>query len=139
MQHVSAVALAVGLCMLPAMEARAQSDEELIKNATSAAPEAVGANATVIAMGADGSMRTLRKRTNNFTCMPDNPQSPGNDPMCLDPNRMAWAEAWMHKKTPPTGKIGFAYMLQGGSNASNADPHATGPAPGGKWVDTGLT
>jgi hypothetical protein len=52
--------------------------------------------------------------------------------MCLDPSGMAWAEAWMHKKTPPTDKVGFAYMLQGGSDASNADPHATGPAPGGK-------
>jgi hypothetical protein len=82
-------------------------------------------------------MRTLRKGKNNFTCMPDNPKTPGNDPMCLDAAGMQWADAWMHKTKPPPGVVGFAYMLKGGSDASNTDPHAEGPAPGTKWVDTG--
>ena len=82
-------------------------------------------------------MRTLRKGKNNFTCMPDNPKSPGNDPMCLDEGGMQWAKAWMSKTTPPAGVIGFGYMLKGGSDASNTDPHAEGPKPGAKWVDTG--
>ena len=137
MKFLSLVALAAALGVIPAVDARAQSDEEMIKNATSAAPEAVAAGAAVIAPAADGSMKTLREGTNNFTCMPDNPNSPGNDPMCLDSNGMAWAEAWMNKSTPPEGKVGFGYMLQGGSDASNSDPHATAPASGGEWVDTG--
>ena len=137
MNYLSVPAFAAALCLLPAMDAHAQSDEDTIKNATSAAPAAVAAGAAVIGMGADGAMKTLREGTNNFTCMADNPNSPGNDPMCVDTNGMAWAEAWMHKTTPPEGKVGFGYMLQGGSDASNSDPHATAPAAGGNWVDTG--
>jgi hypothetical protein len=120
-----------------AAQQKAMSDEELIANATSAAPEAVAGDAAVMAMDEQGKMRTLREGTNNFTCMPDNPQSPGDDPMCLDQNGMEWAHAWITKTAPPEGKVGFGYMLQGGSDASNEDPHATGPAEGEEWVDTG--
>ena len=49
--------------------------------------------------------------------------------MCLDAAGMQWADAWMHKTKPPPGVVGFAYMLKGGSDASNTDPHAEGPAP----------
>ncbi|HET6521459.1 MAG TPA: hypothetical protein VFG47_16805, partial [Geminicoccaceae bacterium] len=113
------------------------TDQEMIDNAESAAPEAVARDATVMAIDGQGNARTLRQGTNNFTCLPDNPMSPGNDPMCLDANGMEWAQAWMGKTAPPPGKVGFGYMLQGGSDASNADPHATEPAAGGNWVDTG--
>jgi hypothetical protein len=134
-------AILLGLLAWPAPDATAQqksmSDEELIANATSAAPEAVSQDAAVMALDAQGQMRTLREGTNNFTCMPDNPQSPGDDPMCLDQNGMEWAHAWMTKTAPPEGKVGFGYMLQGGSDASNEDPHATEPAAGEEWVDTG--
>ena len=50
---------------------------------------------------------------------------------------MQWAKAWMGKTPPPAGVIGFGYMLRGGSDASNTDPHAEAPATGAKWVDTG--
>ncbi|WP_228283942.1 hypothetical protein [Acinetobacter terrestris] len=50
----------------------------------SAAPKKVGSAATIMAIGADGKMRTLRQGTNGFTCMPDNPTTPGPDPMCMD-------------------------------------------------------
>ena len=50
---------------------------------------------------------------------------------------MEWAGALMAKKDPPAGKMGFGYMLMGGSDASNTDPFATEPKPGGQWVDTG--
>jgi hypothetical protein len=124
----------------PALDAAAQaskSDEELIANATSAAPEAVAQDAAVMAVDAQGQMRTLREGTNSFTCMPDNPNSPGDDPMCVDQHGMEWAHAWMTKTAPPEGKVGLGYMLQGGSDASNEDPYATGPAAGEEWVDTG--
>ena len=91
-----------------AAQQKAMSDEELIANATSAAPEAVAQHAAVMAMDADGKMRTLREGTNNFTCMPDNPKSPGDDPMCLDQNGMEWAHAWMTNTAPPRARSASA-------------------------------
>jgi hypothetical protein len=114
----------------------AMSDEEIVASAESAAPAAVGENATVVAMDEQMQIRTVREGTNGFTCMPDNPGSPGNDPMCFDAGGLKWAQAWMAKEQPPEGIVGMAYMLQGGSDASNTDPFATEPA-GGEWVDTG--
>ena len=83
------------------------TDSELINSAMSAAPGAVGKDATVVAMGADGKMRTLRKGTNGFTCMPDDPATPGADPMCADANAMEWIHALMGHKTPAAGKVGL--------------------------------
>ena len=117
--------------------AEQMTDQQIIKGATAAAPAAVAKHATVVAFDAKGNMKTLRQGTNGFTCIPDNPQSPGTDPMCLDKNGWEWAQAWMSKKDPQPGKIGFGYMLQGGSDASNDDPFAKEPAKGHKWVDTG--
>ena len=113
-----------------------KTDAEMIANAMSAGPLAVSRDATIIAMDGD-KMRTLRKGSNEFTCMPDDPGSPGNDPMCLDRNGMLWLQAWMDHKDAPKGKMGLVYMLQGGSDASNDDPFATAPPPGAKWVATG--
>ena len=103
------------------------TDQELIKSAESAAPAKVGRGATIVTMEHDGKMRTLRKGTNGFTCMPDNPATPGPDPMCFDKNAADWVMAWVEKKTPPAGKVGFMYMLAGGTDASNTDPYATKP------------
>jgi hypothetical protein len=60
-----------------------KTDEEMIANAVAAAPESIGKNATVIAIDANGKVRTLRKGTNNFTCIPDDPTTPANDPNCV--------------------------------------------------------
>ncbi len=113
------------------------TDEDLVKSAMTAAPAAVAKAATVGAASADGSMRVVRKGTNNFTCMPDNPATPGPDPMCADQNAMAWIEAWIGKKAPPSGKVGFMYMLAGGTDASNTDPYAQKPDGGNNWIETG--
>jgi hypothetical protein len=109
------------------------TDAEKIRSAMSAAPASVAKDATIMDMA---SMKVLRPGTNGWTCIPDGP-SPGVDPMCLDKNGMEWADAWMHHKDPPKDKLGFGYMLIGGSDASNTDPFATEPKPGAKWVDTG--
>jgi hypothetical protein len=113
------------------------SEAQMIASAESAAPPAIGRAATIVAVGHDGKMQVLRQGTNGFTCMPDNPASPGPDPMCGDANAMAWAQAWIGHTTPPAGKVGFLYMLAGGTDASNTDPYATGPAAGNHWVETG--
>jgi hypothetical protein len=57
--------------------------------------------------------------------------------MCFDAHWMEWASAWMTKTQPKVTGVGVAYMLQGGSDPSNTDPFATGPAPGEDWVDSG--
>lgn len=109
-----------------------QTDEEKIANAVSAAPETIGRDAAVVIFD-QGEMRTLREGTNNFTCLPDNPKNPINDPLCVDENGLEWVKARVAGKEPPAGKIGFAYMLQGGTTANNADPSATEPPAGTDW------
>jgi len=124
----------VGLGQVPSI---AEDNDAVIKNATSAAPKVVGENATVVTFDDKMQMKTLKKGTNGFTCMADDPTTPSNDPMCADENGLAWALALMHKeKAPPAGKIGFGYMLQGETAASNVDPFAAPPADG-KWHEAG--
>lgn len=120
-----------------AEKAAPPSDADIIKSAMSAAPAKVSQNATVVAMDESGKMRTVRKGTNGFTCMGDNPATPGPDPMCMDKPAMEWVHAWLGKKTPQAGKIGFMYMLAGGTDASNTDPYATKPTAANNWVKTG--
>ncbi len=116
---------------------KAPSDAEMIASAMHAAPVAVGKGATIVAMEVSGTMRTLRQGSNSFTCMPDNPATPGPDPMCMDANAMQWVNAWMAHKAPASGKVGFMYMLAGGTDASNTDPYATKPDAGNHWIRTG--
>ncbi|MBI5461845.1 MAG: hypothetical protein HY941_06640 [Gammaproteobacteria bacterium] len=113
------------------------TDDQQIASAMSAAPDKVAMGATIVVMEADGKMRTIRTGTNGFTCMPDNPATPGPDPMCMDANAMGWVHAWIAHQNPPAGKIGFMYMLSGGTDASNTDPYATKPQAGNHWIKTG--
>jgi hypothetical protein len=115
----------------------AVTDEGIIASAMTAAPIKVAEEATVVAMQADGKMRTVRQGKNGFTCMADNPETPGPDPMCMDDNAMHWVHAWVAHQTPTDGKVGFMYMLSGGTDASNTDPYATKPEPNNHWVATG--
>jgi hypothetical protein len=109
----------------------------MIQSAMRAAPKLVGEHATIIAMGSDGSMRTLREGDNGFTCMGDNPATPGPDPMCADAVATDWLMAYIGKKEPAKGRIGLVYMLEGGTDASNTDPYAAAPGADNHWVETG--
>jgi len=119
------------------MMAPSAEDKKMIKSAMSAAPKKVAAGATIVAMGADGKMRTLVEGKNGFTCMPDNPATPGPDPMCMDKAGMEWAMAWIGHQPPATGKVAFMYMMAGGTDGSNTDPYAAKPEPGNHWIKTG--
>jgi len=65
-----------------------------------AAPPAVAKDATVVVISDDGQTRVLRKGSNGFTGLPDNPSTPGRDPMYGDQSAMEWAKAWI--ETGPT-------------------------------------
>jgi hypothetical protein len=139
---------AIAVAMLSALTAMAatigftqsadagKGDAQKIASAESAAPKKVSGAATIVEMLPNGTMRTLRKGTNGFTCMPDNPATPGPDPMCMDAAGMDWLHALVTHKEPPAGKVGFFYMLAGGTDASNTDPYATKPG-GPHWINTG--
>jgi len=120
--------------MAPA--AKKGGDAGLITSAMSAAPPAIAAKATIAAMGPKG-MRVIRKGSNGFTCIPDDPQTPGPDPMCGDENAMTWVQAMLDHKTPEVQKVGFMYMLAGGTDASNTDPYAQKPTKENHWIKTG--
>jgi hypothetical protein len=107
------------------------TDEELLKNLEGAAPPDILANATVLNMAADGTMKTVREGTNGWTCM-----DPGGAPMCADAGGVEWAKAYMAKGPAPQ-KLGFIYMLRGDNGASNTDPYATGPTSDNNWIKTG--
>ena len=128
---------ACGLALACTTTASAADDAALIKSAESAAPAALSSKAAIYAMDDKGQMRTLREGSNGWWCMPDSPATPGPDPMCGDANAMDWAMAWIGKTNPPKGKVGFMYMLEGGTDASNTDPYATAPAETNNWIKTG--
>ena len=118
-------------------KAKPTADAALITSAMSAAPPAVSAKATIYTAAADGTMKELRKGTNGFWCLPDDPQTPGPDPMCGDANAMDFMMAMLAHKPPPAGKVAFMYMLAGGTDASNTDPFAQKPTGSNHWIKTG--
>jgi hypothetical protein len=122
----------------PAAErAAAGSDAALLASALSAAPEAIARHAAVVMPGPDG-MRILREGTNGYSCMPDNPDTPGNMPMCADEAGMAWMMALAMGSEPPAGApISVAYALQGSAFPSIDDPYAEDPPGGAAWTETG--
>jgi hypothetical protein len=105
---------------------KSMSTAAIIASATAAAPREIGEHATVITPGANGKMVTVRPGTNGWTCMPDEPDTPGLDPMCLDKVGMQWAQSLMSKSPKPANTApGIIYMLKGGSDISATDPFAT--------------
>jgi hypothetical protein len=111
-----------------------KTDAEKISNAAAAAPAAIGNDAAVVEIDPKGNMRTLREGTNSWVCNPDLPWTPTNDPQCQDANGWAWVQAFVKQERPVPGKVGFAYMLQGGSDGSNTDPMAMEPPSGHDWL-----
>lgn len=120
-----------------AQDTKVGDQTELIAQAEDAGPAAVAEAATIHGFDESGKMVVLREGTNGWWCMPDDPVSPGVDPMCGDANAMEWVMAWIGKTEPPAGKPGFIYMLVEGSDASNTDPYAQGPTDENAWIHTG--
>jgi hypothetical protein len=86
--------------------------DDQIKSAMSAAPASVSANA----------------------CLPDRPDTPGNDPWCVNEPWLNFLNAYVKKEKPTYTEIGFAYMLMGDTPVSNSNPYATEPTGKEDWV-----
>jgi len=121
---------------MPMMKTGMMSKAQKIANAVTAAPEAISGRATVLdwpAREADAPA-LLREGSNGWTCLPDMPDTEGNDPACMDKPWMQWAEAYMAHKTPATSSVGIGYMLAaGGGWGSNSDPYAMKATPDNQW------
>ncbi len=107
-----------------------------IRSAMSAGPKAIAEDATIVDYPpkAGQPLVQLRNGTSEWTCFPDWQVTPGEDPQCLDQMWMRWFEAINTGTEPNTTAPGMAYMLQGGSDASNTDPSAMKPPKGEEWV-----
>ncbi len=123
---------AIGMVAVTAAAHKSKmSDVQYMAAARSAAPAAIAKGATVMRMESNGSMRTLHKGDNGFTCM-----VMGTDKMCNDANSMEFVQAMM-KHAPPPDKVGISYMLAGDRGASNTDPYAKGKTAVNHWIVTG--
>jgi hypothetical protein len=134
--EVLVIVAAVTLPVLPAFgEGGARRD--VVRHAAelarteSAGPSSLSKHATI--MDRDG--KVVRQGTNGWTCMPDNPNTPGTDSMCMNEPWLNFREALKNKKKPTYTQIGIAYMLQGDRPVSNTDPFAITHKPGDDWVE----
>jgi len=106
------------------------ANDAAIESAMSAGPASIARHATI----KDWSMNTLREGSNGWTCLPDRPDTPGNDPWCVTEPWLNFLNAYIHKTKPTYTEMGFAYMLAGDTPVSNSDPYETHPTTDADWV-----
>lgn len=104
--------------------------EDPVSSAMSAAPTSISGEARIL----DWNMNELRAGTNQWTCLPDRSDTPGNDPWCISDAWMNFLDAYVSQTEPTYTEVGFAYMLQGDTPVSNSDPYATEPTGPEDWV-----
>ena len=108
---------------------KANAQDAAINSAISAGPASLTKNATI----KDWKGNVLRKGTNGWTCLPDNPANGEVDPMCVDSSWSNFLSALTNKKKPDYDKVGIAYMLVGFAPKSNITP--AGKKEDGDWVE----
>lgn len=115
------------------------SDARKIESALSAMPGFMREDAAVWDWqpDADGNLAVLREGDGDWTCFPDRPQTPSNDPMCHDPVFLEWMLVNATGRTPRIEAAGLSYMLQGGSAFTQDSPFVTGPLDGDEWYYMG--
>jgi len=130
---------------IPAEHVQAQSlmptssREAKIANAVTAAPEEITRNATVKdwpAKEGEG-LTLLRQGGNGWVCLPDDPTTPGNDPMCMDTTFHDAVAAYFAGQAPKVTRVGYAYMLTSDAEGSNIDPTARAATPTNQWHHAG--
>src|SRR5258706_2026214 len=121
---ISISMLTLGVLLLISQVGRGQalSADEKIKSAMSAAPPIIGQNAVIVdtVVDKDGKEIVLRAGTNGWTCNPDDPNTPGNYPICYDKVWADWFAAAAAGKKPGEAikDPALASRYQGGSHAS---------------------
>lgn len=101
-----------------------------IESATAAAPESLARNATVMTW--DGTV--IREGSNDWTCLPDRSDTPGEDPWCVNGPWLEFLDALVSEERPSYEQVGIAYMLRGDTDVSNTDPYATQKTSDADWV-----
>jgi hypothetical protein len=72
----------------------------------------------------------------SWTCFPDQPASPSNDPLCADDQFLRWLGAWRaHAQSPQLSGMAVAYALKGFQVASETDPLKARPDAGQAWIN----
>jgi hypothetical protein len=107
-----------------------------IQNAQSAAPAAIAAKATILDWPSkEGAQpEVLQAGSNGWSCLPDMPESDGDDPMCIDDPWMKWVDGLLNKKAPAITRVGIGYMIApGGAWASNNDPYSMTKTATNQW------
>ena len=122
-------------CTTPPAEQEAASvptpePPSAIQSAMSAAPASISSAARII----DWEFNELRPGSNGWTCLPDRPDTPGNDPWCVTEPWLNFLNAYVSKTEPTYTDIGFAYMLMGDTPVSNIDPYTTEQTGPEDWV-----
>jgi len=107
-----------------------QAQEKQIKSAMKAGPSSISADATIL----DWNMNVLRQGTNDWTCLPDRPDTEGEDPWCITGPWLDFLAAYVNRTEPKYDEMGIAYMLVDDSPVSNSDPWATEPTGPEDWV-----
>ena len=120
-------------------EPQPSKEDAIVQSAMSAAPMAIAKDAAIVDYPTEAGepLIEVRKGTNEWTCFPDWQATPGNDPQCFDAMWMKSNDAFMGGTKPNITTPGIAYMLQGGSDASNTDPIGMKPPKGEQWLSTG--
>lgn len=106
------------------------AQQDLIADAQRAGPASISADATIM----NWNLETVREGTNGWTCLPDRPDTEGDDPWCVNEPWLDFLQAYVSQTEPTYSSIGIAYMLVGDSPVSNADPYATEPTTPDDWV-----
>ncbi|MEJ2710728.1 MAG: hypothetical protein P8074_24160 [Anaerolineales bacterium] len=102
----------------------ARTLDDKIANAMSAGPAAIAEDATILDYPQEWpgnwpdepapELIEIRAGTNGWTCIVDIPDTPGNDPMCLNGIYLDVLLAQRNLVDSPSTGVGLGYMLQGG-------------------------
>jgi hypothetical protein len=108
-----------------------------VADARRAGPESIATAASIIDRAAEegGAMLPIKAGTNDWVCVPDDPITPVDDPVCLNKVAQRWASA-IYKGSGSFRHegLGVGYKLRGGAIASNTDPFLIRPSAGNSWV-----
>lgn len=106
-----------------------------IQNARSAAPPSVSMASRVMIWPEDSLVaEEVVPGVGGWTCVPDDPRTPADDPVCRDDQSLSWYQALRTHRPPVLTGMAIAYRLKGGNTASDSDPYKMIPDSGQQWI-----